>query len=385
MYSALAIWFSLLFQIQYCDISCCVVAFSSFHLVKKPAASRCSNIHHQTNLESLGTFALYQNPPNRPQQTQHDRELWSQSTVSRKQQNDFRRHQETDQLPLKSNYFSSSYWRITPDGSSSITSQNLRSLLLPVIAANNAIVNCVNTVLANVGAQTTITAMTVFHTICSSINNTAANTIATLQQYWWSFPMILCLLPFVHEIVLNQSIVTPNFWKMVNIQNIVRHQPDAALVIMFFLGSNIAYYIAGGYLLQKFPARTLAPGLGVWVLLSGAVSTIFHSVQSLGDIQLAEILCYIDHGVAGSSLCYFWNVCGHPPLTIRFWTLAISSLVALCCPLQPGYAWLHSTWHFLSAATAVTWALEGKLQRRQRLFEAIRKQRKQQHCKQLVS
>jgi hypothetical protein len=97
-----------------------------------------------------------------------------------------------------------------------------------------------------------------------------------------------------------------------------------------------------------------------WILTSGLVSTIFHSVQAMGGYggTLAEALCYIDHGVAGAAVFYFWNICGRP----RRHTLHVSAagLVALALPLRPGYAWLHSLWHLLSATAALLWAFQKK-------------------------
>jgi hypothetical protein len=103
------------------------------------------------------------------------------------------------------------------------------------------------------------------------------------------------------------------------------------------------------------------------------MSTIFHIVQAVGDPLLAEALCYLDHGIAISGGLYFWHICGRPSKT----TLAIGSvgIVALCLPLRPGYAWLHSAWHFLSAAAAVAWTQQGKTQRRQVLLQALRQQK----------
>jgi hypothetical protein len=97
--------------------------------------------------------------------------------------------------------------------------------------------------------------------------------------------------------------------------------------------------------------------LGVWVCLAGLISTIFHSVQALGSHALAESLCYIDHAVAISAILYFIDTCGIPSkLVSTIGTVAIGTLVITP---TPGYAWLHSTWHYLSALAATKWAIEG--------------------------
>jgi hypothetical protein len=95
--------------------------------------------------------------------------------------------------------------------------------------------------------------------------------------------------------------------------------------------------------------------LGVWILLAGAVSTIFHSVQALGSYVIAESLCYVDHGVAISAFLYYFKTCGFP--SKKVWALGIAGLLALVFT-HPFYAVLHSLWHFLSAAAATLWAIE---------------------------
>lgn len=101
-------------------------------------------------------------------------------------------------------------------------------------------------------------------------------------------------------------------------------------------------------------------GLAFWILTSGLVSTIFHSFQAMsGSAEasaLAEALCFVDHGVAGASVLYFWNVCGRPRRSTV--VVGVAGLVALALPLRPGYAWLHSLWHFLSATAALLWAFQ---------------------------
>lgn len=174
----------------------------------------------------------------------------------------------------------------------------------------------------------------------------------------------------------------PSWWQVFRMDHILA-SPDAVGVVGFFLLSNIAYFLAAAHLLARFPpvqaAATAATatasssrlwtrlkqviprptrhtGLGLWVAAAGAMSTIFHSVQALGDYGVAEGLCYLDHGIAATAILYFWNVLGKPDRSTQI--LSAAGLVTLVIT-DPGYAWLHSTWHFLSAAAAVSWATQG--------------------------
>lgn len=265
--------------------------------------------------------------------------------------------------------FTSLSWLTGPDGSITATWPNAvqetiqSRIVLPMSGAVTTVV-----------AYVMMTSMSSYHTTKAVTTSAIDVTRSFVQKFWWTFPLALCLAPAFFQTVLRQTITTPHFWKMVNMEYIL-HCPDAAFVISCFLGSNIAYFLAGGFLLHRFPARSLQPGLGWWILSSGLISTIFHTVQAIGDHALAEGLCYVDHGIAGAAVLYYWNVCGFPPSSKRFWALALLGLAALSCPIKPGYAWLHSTWHFLSAGAAIVWAMEGKLQRKQRLFHKIRQYR----------
>jgi hypothetical protein len=100
--------------------------------------------------------------------------------------------------------------------------------------------------------------------------------------------------------------------------------------------------------------------LGLWVLLAGSVSTLYHTVQSLGEYNVAEALCYIDHGIAGTALLYFWRRCGTPSITTV--TLGMIGLALLACPWY--YTLSHSLWHFVSAAVTVCWVQDGMQRQR---------------------
>jgi hypothetical protein len=181
----------------------------------------------------------------------------------------------------------------------------------------------------------------------------------------------------------------PHWWQVFDMHHIVA-RPDAVAVVGFFLLSNLVYFLAAAYLLAKFPpeiqkakqdgsatgsATTTATidtttaasnrrrvitrhtGLALSIAAAGVISTIFHSVQALGNYRLAQGLCYLDHGIAASSILYFFDVLGWPDKTTA--TLSAAGLVTLIVT-NPGYAWLHSTWHFLSAAAAISWATQAE-------------------------
>ncbi len=186
-----------------------------------------------------------------------------------------------------------------------------------------------------------------------------------LVQSWWILPMALSFVPIYCAIFKGTCASMPYWWPVVKM-NYIRQSRDASLIIGGFLFSNIAYFISGSILLQRFPFRAVENGvlpikptkfsmLAVWILLAGTVSTIFHSVQALGSHAIAESLCYVDHGVAISACFYFFHTCGVP--SKRVWALGIVGLAALIFT-DPGYAILHSAWHFLSAAAATRWAIE---------------------------
>ena len=185
--------------------------------------------------------------------------------------------------------------------------------------------------------------------------------IATLKKCWWCLPMFLALVPPYCALVHRSSATTPSWWALVKLDS-VQHSQFAALILGFFLLSNISYFISGIYLYLRYHHFVLPgveerdPLLGGSVLTAGTVSTVFHSVQAFGPHSVAESLCYIDHGIAISSILYFWCKCGPPSRTT--WLLSILGLATLCLS-GPGYAWLHSVWHVLSSAAAVVWARDG--------------------------
>ena len=186
------------------------------------------------------------------------------------------------------------------------------------------------------------------------------------------FPMVLAIVPPYCAITKGTCAAMPEWWSVVNMEHIARAE-NSHWIIGPFLASNISYFVSGAYLMNRFRLFRNAPTgsmqikpnrfamLGVWVSLAGLISTIFHSVQALGPHALAESLCYFDHAVALSAILYFVDTCGLPSKSVSFiGALAIATLVIT----TPGYAWLHSTWHYLSAVAATRWALEGYQSRR---------------------
>lgn len=205
--------------------------------------------------------------------------------------------------------------------------------------------------------------------ICNQAILAQKTTKTVTREAWWLSPMLLALIPIYSALCLGTCAAMPEWWKVVNMENI-RQSREAMLVIHGFLLSNIAYFASGIFLLARFPVRSVRKRnalfplvkpsefsmLGVWILLAGGVSTVFHSVQALGSHTLSESLCYIDHAVAISAAFYFFKTCGFP--SRRVWTIGVASLMALLFS-DPAYALIHSAWHFLSATTATLWALDG--------------------------
>jgi len=179
--------------------------------------------------------------------------------------------------------------------------------------------------------------------------------------------MVLALIPPYCVIFKGSYASMPNWWSVVKFDHIA--SPDnASWTVATFLGSNVAYALSGTYLIKRFRLlktsqndghqfrQTKFSMLGVLVLVAGLISTVFHSVQVLGPYALAENLCYLDHAVAGSTVLYFVDTCGIPSKMTTF--IGILALITLVIT-TPNYTCLHSFWHYLSAATAILWALDG--------------------------
>ena len=177
-----------------------------------------------------------------------------------------------------------------------------------------------------------------------------------VQNFWWLLPLLsMCLVPLYTVTVFQAFPETPHFWKLVSMDHVL------SAWIAPFLASNATYYMAAARLFST--QQQNRNSLATWMLAAGTVSTIFHTVQSLGSYRLAELLCYLDHGVAGTAMLYFWHECGAP--SRRTWALGSAGLACLACPgaLYPA---LHSLWHALSAMTAVVWVHDGQSRQQQK-------------------
>jgi hypothetical protein len=247
-----------------------------------------------------------------------------------------------------------------------------------------------------------------------SFNAVAASPVTKFVGDWaWTSPffVLAVAVPLHYAVVHNTFPALPACYPL---QRPFHHYESAALggVVMtklLFLLSNVAYFASGSYLCNVKIGNTngnttgkkrffradpssaspaaldismssleltddtdgtdskndlaFSKWLGGTVWASGVVSAIYHIFQSI-DVSdyFAETLCFLDHGVAMSSVLYFIKVCGIPRL--RTAMMGALSLVALK-PKGAAYAYTHSVWHFLSAAVTISWAHDG-IQRHKR-------------------
>jgi hypothetical protein len=222
-----------------------------------------------------------------------------------------------------------------------------------------------------------------------------------VRRYWWSLPLALCLVPLYTGFVGHSPPSTPSWWKLVNLESFWHESPADSLsthsLMSAFLWSNVSYLLAGLFLLRRYPmvksrgsamprsssrASLLSPftpllstyvpsrgtWLSLWLLLSGFVSTLFHAVQAYGDYAVAEGWCYLDHGVAISATLYYLHYCKAPQRLT--WVVGGVGVALLALPL-PGYLFLHSSWHVLSAGAATLWAMQPSARRRARLEKCL--------------
>jgi len=181
--------------------------------------------------------------------------------------------------------------------------------------------------------------------------------------------ILISIIPLHSLILVGEFAKMPEWWALKDLSHL-RNMP---LLCSGFLISNIFYFLSGFYLLDILPTNLKKKGvsqsfhtarhpmLGGLILTSGFVSLIYHTFQTLGSIEIAESLCFVDHGVAFSSFCYFLNRCGLP----SFKTLAIGipSLGLLAFP-GDSYPVVHSLWHMTSAGATISWAFDGVAKRR---------------------
>lgn len=196
----------------------------------------------------------------------------------------------------------------------------------------------------------------------------AKATKESVRKYWWCHPMLLALVP-PYSLIFNGSWASmPDWWSVFDMSHLATPE-KANWILASFLGSNVAYALSAIYLIKRFGfveisergrlkfKPTKLSMLAVWLTLSGVISTVYHSFQTMGSFALAESFCYVDHAIAGSSIFYFFHTCGNP--SKRTWTIGAMSLLALFGGTPSNYAWIHSSWHYLSALTATAWALDG--------------------------
>jgi len=221
----------------------------------------------------------------------------------------------------------------------------------------------------------------------SAFRATVSGSRLAIQQSWWCLPMILFFVP-MYAALTGDYARMPEFWPLVDV-GFLKSMP---LFLAGFLGSNIFYFMSGLYLLNWTPIsssgsssnnlyeqkrissnKSRSPMLGALVLSSGLVSTIYHTFQALGYTQLAESLCFMDHGLAITSGLYFFQKCGMPSL--KTLSIGIPSIGLLAFPVVEAYPVLHSLWHLASAGTTVSWAFDG-VERRNRSLKELKQRRK---------
>ena len=232
----------------------------------------------------------------------------------------------------------------------------------------------------------------------STLLGIVQGTTLALRQSWWCFPMLLMFVPII--CIMNGSCAQmPTWWSLSNLEHLHSSKVGAAICIGF-LSSNVFYFLSGLYLLNPKPLQrhTVShnrhgnvlelnnkqakrilyndgrhPMLGWLVLCSGGVSLIYHSFQAMGSLNIAESLCFVDHGLALSAGCYFFDKCGAP--SFKTWIIGILSLSFLAVSGDI-YPILHSFWHLGSAGVTVSWASDGAERRRKFISESLRSRRR---------
>lgn len=167
-----------------------------------------------------------------------------------------------------------------------------------------------------------------------------------VRASWWCLPLFLCLVPVYSHVVLQTTARMPHWWRTFPLP-----RSSSVWVVAAFLLSNLSFLWSGAWLWFQ---RRYPPSLCLWIWSAGAMSTLFHGVQALGDYAIADALSFLDHGLALTAALHFCAVCGVPRRK-RIWGTGLLGLVALAVPL-PGYVGWHSLWHGLASGTAVLWA-----------------------------
>ena len=246
-----------------------------------------------------------------------------------------------------------------------------------------------------------------FRSMSSTVTALRQGTSFAVRQSWWCFPMILFLIPLI-SLMNGSSAQMPSWWAMSNLKHLHESKTGIALIIGF-LSSNIFYFMSGLYLLNALPfmrrrnngngicnvngngnnktsvnenrssnqigtinQNGIHPMLGWIVLSSGAMSLIYHTFQAVGPLNIAESLCFIDHGLALSSGLFFLDKCGLPSL--KTWIIGTVSLAFLATSGDV-YPIVHSLWHLGSASATISWASDGVERRRRFILKTIKEQR----------
>jgi hypothetical protein len=223
--------------------------------------------------------------------------------------------------------------------------------------------------------------------ILSLIGATSQGAGLAIRQYWWCFPMMLALVP-MYAILTGEYARMPEFWPLIDLGFL----KDMPISFAGFLGSNIFYLLSGLFLLNKihvpnsssqkgesFERKKISfhtsrnPMLGVLVMTSGFVSLTYHTFQALGRLEIAESLCFVDHGVAISCFFYFLQRCGIP--SYKTLSIGIPSMCLLSFPVVETYPFLHSIWHLLSAGTTISWAFDGVDKRKKFISSELRRRK----------
>jgi hypothetical protein len=249
-----------------------------------------------------------------------------------------------------------------------------------VSAATSTIGKWSSALPSSAGVDVTVlraTAQTLAQTTERTVELMQDAAMTSVRNFWYLVPSGLCFVPLYTWAAWQALPVTPAVWKLVNMDFVWRTGAGALSVVAAFLASNACYFLAAAYLLQKGgvlpvppfisttgsdskPTTIVPPSLGWWVLSAGCMSTLFHTVQAVGDYRVAEALCYLDHGVAGTAVLFYLYTCGRPSgralLCGGAGLITLAFPAAALCP--PAYTWLHSLWHALSALAAVLWAVD---------------------------
>lgn len=253
-----------------------------------------------------------------------------------------------------------------------------------------------------------------YSAIKSALQATSQGMTIALKQSWWCFPMTLILYPII-ALINGSYAQMPSWWSMCNLNYL--HSTRVGHWICFgFLTSNVFYFLSGLFLLRGIPSslslssssksqskvleqqlrtdngenndhelnithmKTLRtttnmkyPLLGWLVICSGGISLLYHSFQAWGTSNIAESLCFIDHGLALSSGCCFLDRCGLPSSK----TILIG-IISLCMLSIGGdvYPIIHSFWHFGSASVTISWALDGSMRRKKYIVDTLQERRR---------